>query len=524
MLLKFLRKKKNMKRIIWGLAILIIPAFVIWGAGSSGKKGDKGPSHAGKIFNKKVSFDRYSDMWMVTRDYLKRSFGANIPDELIDQMAWNRIILLELAKKENIEVKDDEVLEKIISFPAFQRNGAFDKKIYKSMVGEGAMGFEERIRDDMRVSKLRDKITSHVSITDEELSAAYREKFEEIKSSYVSVPFNDSENDVRYQGSDLIDFYEENKDSFRKPDEVNVRYIEIAFSNFEKEVYIEDAEIKRYFEDHTKDFQKPDSEEIPILDDTIKIQISDKLTGERKQSLAEELSYKVLDKVLVKNELDEPAQSFTLETKETGFFNMQEEVPGVGFSYEFIKNGFELKPGDISNILVKTDKAFYIIQAKERKPSYMPEFTEVMDEVKKSFTKEMSIKLSEKNAKKFYHRIKNNFRFGKSFEDTANALEKEIKQTEFISRSGYVPMLGPAKEFVESVASLKDNEISSPIKMQESWVIVRLDGYKDIDEIKFIEEKEDFKNDLLEKKKQEVFDEWFERLKKEANFVSYTAE
>ena len=87
-----------------------------------------------------------------------------------------------------------------------------------------------------------------------------------------------------------------------------------------------------------------------------------------------------------------------------------------------------------------------------------------------------------------------------------------------------MPMLGPAKEFVESVASLKDNEISSPIKMQESWVIVRLDGYKDIDEIKFIEEKEDFKNDLLEKKKQEVFDEWFERLKKEANFVSYTAE
>lgn len=524
MLLKFLRKKKNMKRIIWGLAILIIPAFVIWGAGTSGKKNDKGSSHAGKIFNKKISFDRYADMWIVTRDYLTRNFGTNIPDELIDQMAWNRIILLELAKRENIGVKDDEVLEKIISFPAFQRNGAFDKKLYKSMVGEGARGFEERIRDDIRVSKLRDRITSHVSLSEEETRLAYKEKFEEIKSSYVSAPFNDSEKDVRCQEEDVINFYEENRDSFRKPDEVNVKYIEIAFSDFEKEAYIDGMEIKRYFEDHTKDFQKPDSEEIPSLDDTIKTQISDRLAGERKQSLAEELAYKVLDKVLVKNELDELAQSFTLEPKETGFFNMQEEIPGVGFSYEFTKKGFELEPGEISNILVKTDKAFYIIQAKERKPSYIPEFTEAKDEVKKSFIRERSVKLSEKNAIKLYLRIKNNYRFGKSFEDTAKALEKEIKQTEFIARSGYIPMLGPAKEFVETSISLKNEETSSPIKMQESWVIVKLDEYKDIDEIKFIEEKEDFKNGLLEQKKQEAFDEWFERLKKEADFVSYTAE
>jgi hypothetical protein len=30
-MLKIFRKKKIMKRILWGLAILIIPAFVLWG-------------------------------------------------------------------------------------------------------------------------------------------------------------------------------------------------------------------------------------------------------------------------------------------------------------------------------------------------------------------------------------------------------------------------------------------------------------------------------------------------------------
>jgi len=57
MLLKFLRKRKNMKRIMWALAILIIPAFVIWGAGTSEKRKEKGPSYAGKVFARKVSFE-----------------------------------------------------------------------------------------------------------------------------------------------------------------------------------------------------------------------------------------------------------------------------------------------------------------------------------------------------------------------------------------------------------------------------------------------------------------------------------
>ena len=172
MLLKFLRKKKTMKRIIWGLAILIIPAFVIWGAGSSDKK-KKGPDYAGKIYNRKISIDEYADMWRVTRDQAIRSFGANIPVEFIDQLAWNRLLLLEEAKRLNTPVSNDEVVERVVSFPLFQRDGRFDKKIYKSILKEGARGFEEKIRDDIRISKLRENIVSNVFVSEEEVKEEY---------------------------------------------------------------------------------------------------------------------------------------------------------------------------------------------------------------------------------------------------------------------------------------------------------------------------------------------------------------
>lgn len=524
MLLKFLRKKKNMKRIMWVLAILIIPAFVIWGAGSAGRKRGKGPNYAGKIFGRKVSFDEYVDMWQVTRDYAIRTFGTNLPPELIDQLTWNRILLVEEAKREKILIKDSEVVERIVLFPVFQREGSFDKKLYKSMLGDSAKGFEEKIRDDIRISKLREKITSSVSVTDDELKEAYKKKFEKIKASYASIPFSDFEKDVKYQTRDLLDFYEKNRLIFRKPDEINIRYIEIPFSSFDKEVYITEENIKRHFEENLSDFKKEDSDEMPELTEEIKKEISAKLAMQRKKSLAEELGYKVLDKVLDKKNLNEVAHLFALETKETGFFSMREEIPGIGWSYEFTKRGFELGPEEISNILVKTDNGLCIIQLKEKKDSYIPGFAEARGPVTDAFIKDKSIKFSEKKAKKLFMEIGNKIKSGASFEDIMKRSGLEIKATPFIARDGYIPGLGPAREFVEACSSLKNNEIAGPVKMLGSWVVLRFDEYEGIDESKFLEERESFKENFLSRKKQESFNKYFEELKREANFVSYTLE
>ena len=468
MLLKFFRKKKNMKRIVWGLAILIIPAFVLWGVGAGGGKG-KGPNYAGKIFDRKVSFEEYTDMWRVTRDYLAKDVGANVPPEFVDQMTWNRIILLDEAKRRNLIIKNIEVVARIASFPVFQEEGKFSKKLYKSLLGDAAKGFEERLRDDMLISGLREEIIKDISLTDEEAMEDYKKKNEKIKSSYISVPFGDFEKDVSYEEKGLIEFYEKNKDTFRKPEAINVKYIE------------------------TSD---------------------------------EDLSYKVLDTTRHKKNLDKIARSFELETKETGFFSMQEEVPDIGWSFEFTKRSFELESDQISDTLIKSGEKFYIIQLKEKRASYIPKFEEAKEDVIASFKKEKSIKLSGKKAKKLRLEITNKIKTGKKFERIVKKMKLETKETDFITRESYISGLGPAEEFVDKCLSLEkeSNKITKPIKMQESWVIAKLDEYQDIDENKFALEKNDFKETLLSKKKEDKFNIWFTDLKTQAEVVTYTLE
>ena len=67
------------------------------------------------------------------------------------------------------------------------------------------------------------------------------------------------------------------------------------------------------------------------------------------------------------------------------------------------------------------------------------------------------------------------------------------------------------------------SSISKPLKTLQGWVILEPIELKPIDELKFIEEKDNFKENLLANRKEEEFNKYFQDLQKKAGFVSYTA-
>ena len=208
--------------------------------------------------------------------------------------------------------------------------------------------------------------------------------------------------------------------------------------------------------------------------------------------------------------------------KETGFFSANDEIPGIGWAYEFAKTSFELEKNQINNMLIKTDKALYIIQLKDKLAAYVPDYAEVKDSVKKAFIKEGTIKLSHKISEKIYLDISNRIKNSEKFEDAVKEHGLQVKDTDFIGRDGYIPEIGPAGEFVDIAYSTKTGSVSSPFKTLQGWVILSPLELKPIDEAKFIEEKDKFKQEVLENKKEEAFNNYFQDLQKKAGFVSYT--
>ncbi|MDD5097003.1 MAG: SurA N-terminal domain-containing protein, partial [Candidatus Omnitrophica bacterium] len=64
-MLRILRNKKTAKKIWIGLAIIIIPAFALWGFGSSSSNEDEKP--VGKIFGKNITALEYKKALAATK-------------------------------------------------------------------------------------------------------------------------------------------------------------------------------------------------------------------------------------------------------------------------------------------------------------------------------------------------------------------------------------------------------------------------------------------------------------------------
>jgi len=222
-MLKLFRKKIVMKIILWGLVIIIVPAFVMWGGASSSRSKDKGPSYVGIVNNRKVSFDELSNALSGVRSQVILNY-FNKPEALdallsnkpiLAKLAWDRILMLEEVKRAGIKISDKELVEAIRTHPLFVRNGVFDEKFYtyilKNNIGLEPRSFEEIVRENLALQKLSASITKGVKLTDDEILAEYERDFQSLKISYVLLEPKNFLDKVKIGETAAKDFYEKRK-------------------------------------------------------------------------------------------------------------------------------------------------------------------------------------------------------------------------------------------------------------------------------------------------------------------------
>ena len=102
------------------------------------------------------------------------------------------------------------------------------------------------------------------------------------------------------------------------------------------------------------------------------------------------------------------------------------------------------------------------------------------------------------------------------FNQAASSCGLKSAETDFFKSSGTIKNLENARIFWDNAKKLKDQEISSIIPNDQGYYIIKLKSIKPIDESKYLKEKEDFSQKLLAAKKNELFTEFIDQLKKKA--------
>lgn len=488
-MLKLLRKQKFAKKIFYLLAIIIVPSFILWGSATAIRdRNEKGTAgYAGKIFNKKVSFEEYLSALHAWRNELRMRFGAqaNQAETLLDsnESTWDKLILLYEAKRLKIKVSNDELTVYVTSLPFLQREGIFSPELYdlflKYSLGTPARIFEEQIRDSLKIQRLFDLVTNDAAISDTEVKDRYKQENEQIKVKYVAVFSKDLENEITVNDVELNDYYEKNKEALKIPIQINLKY---AGSEF-----------------------------------------PDQATEEQKQDTLKKV-IQIQEAANKSSDLAAAAEGLGLQIKETGFFSLGEAIPGVELPIQNTIVLFNLKENQASNIM-QTPQGIYIFRLKEKRIDYIPSFEEAKERVKNKLVKEKAKQLAKSKIEGYSSKINSEKQSNPnlSLVEIANKLNLAIPETDFFTRKTYPQELEESDSLIQAAFNLSEGEISQPVELEQGYVLMARTEFKPIDEEKFQKDKEDFKKALLEEKKNNIFDEYFAKLKSQAHLLDYVS-
>ena len=468
MVLNILRSRKFARRVLLGVLILIIPAFVLWGVGNIGS----GPELLGTIGKQKIYADDLAESMQGIKIQILFSYYSNSEAlnqmlrnrPMLMQMAWERLILLSAARKKGYKVSNKDIVAFIAQHPLFSRDGAFDKEVYdnilRNYLGLGPRQFEEYVRENLQVTGLRDEIIKDVSVSEEDALKFYKMTNDKVELSFLVVGTSMFADRVSVSEDDAKKFYEENKDRIVQPEKVEIEYIEFPYENAtEKRAVVEEME-KIY----------PELQEYPTR-------------------------------------LAAVAEKYNRRHDTTGEFSREDVIPGIPFFQDFHVMAFAMTEGEISPpVFSAEDKgAAYILRKIKVVPPKSKSFEESKEEITAFLTERGCFELARDKADELYEKMTQG---GFTLEGAGFELKQQVSKAGPMSINYYIDNVGPAEQIVYRALEAGEGAVMPPVMVQRGFFLGRVDKVIPADEAEFDKNRELIQRNLLARKQMAAMDKW----------------
>ncbi|MFA7677260.1 MAG: peptidylprolyl isomerase [Candidatus Omnitrophota bacterium] len=457
-------RDKHAKRILWGLLLVILPAFVLWG-GISSLKGRK-KTRIGTIDNREITSAQFNDSLKMAQLYLLLSPGNSrkVSRIELENLSLDFMVLLWKAKKENITASNEEVASYILD--VFFNGKNFNKASYNNFLkvishrynlSLSPRSFEEYIRNFIILDKLFTECVS-VDIKDSEVKELYLRDNQKAKIAYLLIPYDRFKFDSGTTSAELEEFYEKNTQLFHKEPEVNIAYL---------------------------------------------------LVGE-KDSLDDETLQK-LSRIKTLQDLE---ATFPKQIKETGLIGVDDPIEEIGWQPEINKIAFSLKINTLSPLL-QTEKGLLVMSKKNETAGFTPPLSDIEDIVKNRLLEDVSRQETEKFALAVLDKI--NIGKNKNLKKIAAKEKIEYKETTYFKYYDYIEGLGLEPDVSEIVFSMSKEQIyENPLMLTNGVYIIQLLDIADFDENDFEKKKQVYVEVIYKRKMIEQKIRFLDKIRKEA--------
>jgi peptidyl-prolyl cis-trans isomerase D len=449
-------------------------------------------------------------------DAYRQRFGQELTEEMLKSLNLkqraldnliNQAVVFKKAEEMNITVTDEDVKAMILTYQAFQRNGAFDQRIYEQTLRTRKMNpdeYEEIQRKIMIAMKVEDLIEDGVKVSDQEVYDLYRMQYEKIDIGFIQIAPKTFTAGVKTTPADLEAFLKAHEGQFRVPEQVQIRYLTFMGQDYASASKISDVDVAEYYE-RNKDQWTKDKKVQPLAE--VKERIVAELSLINGMYAASDEAKKAHDAIYQDENFDAYAAQKKLTVRTTGLFRLNDPPQEFRSMTDFVKIVSGLQKNEISRVL-QGEKGYYVITVAARKAPFLPQLKEIEPEVEKQFRETEALRLAQKEAETLLARLKK----GDGMEAVAREKGLKVTDTGLFLPSGAVPKLGSSSELMEALFQISEKKPypEQAYLIDGNYIIIRFKERGKLNDAEFAAQKDAIAKHVEKVKKSEVVQAWIE--------------
>jgi peptidyl-prolyl cis-trans isomerase D len=500
-MLKAMRKNvKSLAPFLWlVIAAFIIAIFAVWGG--AGRLGEaRSANTIASVGKVRISADHYYTVLMQRLEQMKREFKdldrkfiqqIGVPQQVLEQLI-QQTLLLQVAQDLGLEALDEEIRQKIISYPVFQKDGKFiGFEEYKKILEWNRISvseFEENLKKEVILQKVVQVLTAGTPVTQEEIWENYKNENESAKLEYAFIENDDIELEDEPGAGEIQKFFEENKEKFKIPEKREGEYIFFKTEDLKSEIELTEAEIEKYYKDNLSQFEEPEKVKVS----RIYIPYEDK-----EEEMVKAEAEIILEKINKGEDFGELAKKHSKDEKagesgDWGYYDWNRLSPQE-------KEKINLLTSGETSLVLELEDGVSLLKVTEKKPAVVKVLEEVKDRIKSILEEEKARALAEE--KTVY--LRKNAQKEKSLDVAAQKIGLKVKKSGLLAEGDAIEDIDPSGSLSRALFELKEKEITVPIYTYKGLGIAQLEKIEDPRLANFDEVKDEVKEDILKIKKKE---------------------
>jgi len=231
----------------------------------------------------------------------------------------------------------------------------------------------------------------------------------------------------------------------------------------------------------------------------VRTQIEDQLKYEQAGTAAQKLADKIAGELKKPSDFESVARANGARSGESGLFQQDEPIAGIGMAPAVNQQAFEMKEGDVSDP-IRTPQGWAFITVTGKQDPYVPKVDEVKAKVRDEVLKQKAIEAARQKAASLAPSLK-----GGDFEKGVKAAGLEAKTTDMIARGNPIGDAGTSQAIEDAAFTLPAGSVSDAIVTDTGAAIVKVLERKDVAPDEFVKQKDTLRADLLNERRNKFF-------------------